>query len=92
MIIGSIVPPLTTKEEVVPQVPANLSNNDLQVLANLGLPSGQWNNHDALLAQYSNTECDLLSVQVSRPVMELNRSYVLEQIELLFKKTSKKTG
>ena len=92
MIIGSLAPPLTTKEDVVPQAPANLSKDDLQVLANLGLPSGQWNNHDALLAQYSNTEYDVLSVQINRPEMELNRSYVLEQIELFFKKTSKKTG
>ena len=92
MIIGSIVPPLTTKEEVAPQVPANLSKDDLQVLANLGLPSGQWNNIYALLALYNQTEYDVLSVQISRPEMELNRSYVLEQIELLFKKTSKKTG
>ena len=91
MFIGSIVPLLTTKE-VVPQAPANLSKDDLQVLANLSLPSGQWNNVDALLALYNKTEYDLLSVQISRPKMELNCSYVLEQIELFFKKTSKETG
>ena len=91
MIIGSTVPPLTTKE-VVPQAPANLSKDDLQVLANLGLPSGQEYNIYALLALYNETEYDLLSVQISRPEMELNRSYVLEQIELFFKKTSKETG
>ena len=88
MIIGSII----SNKEVVSQSPADLSNSDCQILTKLGLPQGQWDNLNALLALYNySTEYDVLSVQVSKPGMELDRSYILEQIELIFK-TSKKIG
>ena len=89
MIIGSITPP-TESKWVVPQSPAILSENDEQVLMHLELSSDKWNNLDALLALYGKTDYDLLSVKISRPGMELNRSYILEQIEYFFKQTSKK--
>ena len=79
MIIGSLTPPPPTgwifknpSPEVVPQIPSELSTGD------------EWNNLNALLALYKKTEnYDVFSVQVSRPGMELNRSYILEQIKFL---------
>ena len=88
MIIGSII----SNQEVVSQSPADLSNSDSQILTKLGLPQGKWDNLNALRALYKySTEYDVLSVRVSTPGMELDRSYILEQIELIFK-TSKNIG
>ena len=77
----------------VSQSPPDLSDNDRQVLTDLGLPSYQWDNLNALLAMYNKTEyCDVFSVQVSKPGMELSRSYILEQIESLLKDSKNMTG
>ena len=77
----------------VPQSPPDLSDDDRQVLTELGLPSYQWDNLNALLAMYNKTEYyDVFSVQVSKPGMELSRSYILEQIEFLLKDSKNKTG
>ena len=78
---------------MIPQSPADLSDEDQQVLEGLGLPPDQWDNLNALLALYSKTEnYDVFSVQVSKPGMELSRSYMLEQIEFLLKNSKNKTG
>ena len=46
-----------------------------------------------LLAMYNKAEAyDVFSVQVSKPGMELSRSYVLEQIEYLLMNSVKKEG
>ena len=78
---------------MIPQSPADLSDEDQQVLEGLGLPPDLWDNLNALLALYNKTEnCDAFSVQVSKPGMELSRSYILEQIEFLLKNSQNKTG
>ena len=104
MIIGSTVPPPSTwtflsyfreNEEnlVIPQSPANLSDEDKQVLEGLGLPPEKWDNLNALMALYNKSEeNDVFSVQVSKPGMELSRSYILEQIEFFLKNFAKKGG
>ena len=77
---------------MIPQSPADLSDEE-QVLEGLGLPPDLWANLNALLALYGKTEnYDVFSVQVSKPGMELSRSYILEQIEFLLKNSNKKTG
>ena len=77
----------------IPQSPADLSDEDHQVLEGLGLPPDQWDNLNALLALYKKAEnYDVFSVQVSKPGMELSRSYILEQIEFLLKNSKNKTG
>ena len=82
-----------SNEAVIPQSPADLSGEDHQVLEGLGLPPDQWDNLSALLALYGKTEnCDMFSVQVSKPGMELSRSYILEQIEFVLKNSKNKTG
>ena len=69
------------------------SGNDRQVLTELGLPSDNWDNLNVLLAMYNRAEpYDVFSVQVSKPGMELSRSYVLEQIEYLLMNSAKKEG
>ena len=90
MIIGSTTGK-TLHPDVVPQTPTDLSDDDRQVLTELGLPPDQWDNLNALWALYNKTKWVVLSVQVSRPEMELRRVYVLEQIEFLLKNT-KETG
>ena len=98
MIIGSVTPPPSTgwifntpSQDVVPQIPANLSE-DLKIPKGLGLPPEKWNNLNVLLARYNKTKYyDVFSVQVSRPGMELSRSYILEQIEFLLINSAKKT-
>ena len=101
MIVGSVTPPpspgwnlFNTKlPEVAPQSPANLSNDDRQMLLGLGLPQDKWDNLNTLLALYNGTELyDVFSVQVSKPGMELTRSYVLEQMEFLLKNSAHKSG
>ena len=88
-ILGSVAP--HPKESVVPQSPADLSDDDRQVLTELGLPQDKWDNLNALLALYNKAEnSDVFSVQVSKPGMELSRSYILEQIEFLLKTSTKK--
>ena len=90
-ILGSIAP--HSNEAVVPQSPADLSDDDRQVLTELGLPPDKWDNLNALLAVYNKTEAyDVFSVQVSKPGMELSRSYVLEQIEYLLINSANKEG
>ena len=80
-------------EAVVPQTPIDLSGDDRQVLSGLGLPREKWDNLNALLALYNRTDLyEVFSVQVSKPGMELSRSYVLEQIEFLLKHSVKKDG
>ena len=75
----------------MPQSPADLSDEDRQVLTRLGLPPDKWDNLNALLALYNKAEnSDVFSVQVSKPGMELSRSYILEQIEFLLKNSAKK--
>ena len=79
-ILGSIATP--SDESVVPQSPANLSDDDCQMLSGLGLY--KWNNLNALLAVYRRSEnYDVFSVHVSKPGMKLSRNYVLQQIEFL---------
>ena len=86
MIIGSIG--LSFEIPLVPQSAAELSYDDQRMLTELGLPPDQWNNLHVLLALYNKTEnCEVFSVQVSRPGMELSRSYILEQIEFLLNMT-----
>ena len=81
-ILGSIAP--LSNESVVPQSPADLSDDDRQMLSWLGLPPDKWDNLNALLAMYRRTEnYDVFSVHVSKPGMELSRNYVLQQIEFL---------
>ena len=86
MIIGSTTGK-TLHPDVVPQTLADLSDGDRQVLTELGLPPDQWDNLNALWALYNKTKNGVLSVQVSRPGMELRSVYVLEQIEFLLKNT-----
>ena len=106
MIIGSNPPPQPTLWKflgipslpssavpIMPQAPADLSDNDCRVLSELNLPQYKWNNRDAKLAIYNKTEnYDVYSVQVSKPGMELSRSYILEHIEFLLKNSTHKTG
>ena len=78
-------------EVVVPQSPADLSDDDRRVLTELGLPPDKWDNLNALLAVYNETKAyDMFSVQVSKPGMELSRSYVLEY--LLINSANKEGG
>ena len=61
------------------------------MLTELGLPPDKWDNLNVLLAMYNRAElCDVFSVQVSKPGMELSRSYVLEQVEYLLMNSVKK--
>ena len=92
MIIGSIMPPPSSGRRssvVVPQTPADPSDDDHQVLQGLGIPPDKWNNLNALWALYKKTKHGVFSVQVSRPGMELSRSYILELIEFLLKNTER---
>ena len=92
MIIGSITQAQSsgkTASLVVPQTPADLSDDDHQLLTELGLPPDKWNNLNALWALYKKTKYGVFSVQVSRPGMELSRSYILEQIEFILKNTER---
>ena len=90
-ILGSVAP--HSNESVVPQSPADLSDEDCQKLTELGLPPDKWDNLHALLAMYTSTEVyDVFSVQVSKPGMELSRKYVLEQIEFLLMNSVNKEG
>ena len=78
---------------MVPQSAAELSRDDQHMLTELGLLPDQWNNLNALLAFYNKTEdCEVSSVQVSRPGMELSGSYILEHIEFLLKNTKQRDG
>ena len=88
MILGSLTS--HSNESVVPQLPADLSDDDHQVLAELALPPDQWS---TLLALYNNNEYNyVFSVQVSRTGMELSRSYILEQIKFLLINSKTKTS
>ena len=90
-ILGSVAP--HSNESVVPQSPAVLSGDDHQVLTELGLPPDKRDNLNVLLAMYNRVErYDVFSVQVSKPGMELSRSYVLEQVEHLLMNSAKKDG
>ena len=81
-----------SNESVVPQSPADLSDDDHKVLKELGLPPEKWDNLNICLALYNKTDnYDVFSVQVSRPGMELSRSYILEQIQFLLENSAKKT-
>ena len=52
-------------------------------------PHTDWRYVDTLLDLYKKTEkYDVFSVQVSRPGMQLSRSYILEQIEFLLRNTN----
>ena len=78
---------------MVPQSPADLSNDDREMLSGLGLPLDKWDNLNVLLAVYGRTEnYDVFSVQVSKPGMELSRNYVLQQIEFLLMTSLNKKG
>ena len=91
-ILGSVAP--YSNESVIPQSPADLSDEDRQKLIELGLPPDKWDNLHALLAMYNRTEVyDIFSVQVSKPGMEVSHKYVLEQIEfLLINSANKEAG
>ena len=90
-ILGSVAP--HSNESVVPQSPADLSDDDREMLSGLDLPPDKWDNLNALLAMYGRTEAyDVLSVQVSKPSMELNCNYVLQHIESLLKTSLNKEG
>ena len=78
---------------MVQQSPATLSDDDRQVLTELGLPPDKWDNLNVLLAMYNRAEpYDVFSVQVSKPGVELSRSYVLEQIKYLLINSVQKEG
>ena len=90
-ILGSVAP--HANKSVVPQSPAVLSDDDRQVLAELGLPPDKWDNLNVLLTMHNRVEAyDVFSVQVSKPGMELSRSYVLEQIKYILMNSVKKGG
>ena len=90
-ILGSVAP--YSNKSVVPQSPANLSGADRQKLMKLDLPPDKWDNLHALHGMYNRTEiCDVFSVQVSKPEMELSCKYVLEQIEFLLMNSVNKEG
>ena len=90
-ILGSVAP--HSNESVVPQSPADLSDDDREMLSGLDLPPDKWDNLNALLAMYRRTEnYDVFSVQVSKPGMELSRNYVLQQIEFLLINSFNKDG
>ena len=99
MILGSVIPPpsfgwiFRAPSLVLSQTPAKLSVDDHRILTELGLPREQRDNLNALLALYNKTEnYNLFSVQVSRPGMELSRSYILEQIKYILMHSRRKTG
>ena len=78
---------------MVPQSPADLSDDDREVMSGLGLPPDKWDNLNALLALYKRSEVyDVFSVHVSKPGMELSRNYVLQQIEFLLMTSFNKDG
>ena len=78
---------------IMPLTQANLSESDRQVLSDLDMPQGKWDNLSALLALYDQTKLyDVFSVWVSKPGMELSHSYILEQIEFLLRHSTKKTA
>ena len=57
------------------------------------MPPDKRDNLNVLLAMYNRAELyDVFSVQVSKPGMELSRSYVLEQVEHLLMNSPKKEG
>ena len=90
-ILGSVAP--HSNESVVPQSPADLSDDDREMLSGLDLPPDKWDNLNALLTMYGRTEAyDVLSVQVSKPSMELNCNYVLQHTESLLKTSLNKEG
>ena len=90
MIICSNQVPAPSEEIITPLTPANLSEDDRQVLSDLGLPQDKWDNLNALLALYDKTEYyDVFSVQ---PGMELSCSYILEQIKFFLRNSTKKAG
>ena len=85
MIIGSVTTPPTSgkmQSLVIPQTPANMSQDDHQGLLKLD----KWNNVNALIALYNKTKSGVFSVQVSKPGMEIRRTYIIEQIEFLLKR------
>ena len=95
MIIASNIPPPrgVSPPPVISMSQADLTDDDRQVLAELALPPDQWSNLNALLALYNKAEYyDVFSDQVSRPGMELSCSYILEQITVLLKNSTTKTG
>ena len=78
---------------MVPQSPADLSDDDRQMLSGLGLPPDKWDSLNVLLAMRKKTEVyDVFSVQVSKCGMELSHNYVLQQIEFLFMTSMNKEG
>ena len=78
---------------MVPQSPADLSDEDRQKLMKLDLPSDKWDNLHALQAMYYRSKTyDVFSIQVSKPGMELNCKYVLEQIGFLLMNSVNKEG
>ena len=78
---------------MVPQSPADLSDDDREMLSGLNLPPDKWDNLNALLAMYGRTDAyDVFSVQVSKPGMELNCYNVLQLIEYLFMTSLNKEG
>ena len=57
------------------------------------MPPDKRDNLNVLLTMYNRVErYDVFSVQVSKPGMELSRSYVLEQVEHLLMNSPKKEG
>ena len=99
MIIGSTIPPFTSiwyvpgygpSEKVVTLTPAELLYAENMWLTELGIAPERktLSNSDVLVALYNEAK-NVFSVLVSRPGMELTRSYVLEQIESLFVHTKK---
>ena len=79
-------------ESVVPQSVCLFGDNG-RVITELVMPPDKWDNLNVLLAMYNRAELyDVFSVQVSKPGMELSRSYVLEQVEYLLMNSVKKEG
>ena len=90
-ILGSVAP--YSNQSVVPQSPADLSDEDRQKLMELDLSPDKWDNLHALQTMYYRCkEYDVFSVQVSKRGMELSRKYVLEQIEFLLMNSVNKEG
>ena len=82
---------IMSKKAAIPLKKANLSVNDKEVLATLGLSPGQWNNLNVLLALYNKTgKYDVFSFRDSN-LGELSCKNILEEIERLLQNSTKMT-
>lgn len=99
MIIGSVTPPPITgwlwwkapSKDVIPLAKADLSYDDYSWLTHCGLPPNKRDNLNVLLTLHNEAK-NVFSVHISRPEMELSRSYILKQIEFLLTNATNKAG